>query len=130
MDFDFDGCPELGYIAFMLVQAAAEEGEYVCSKCLFVFVVEIIKIVPKFLHGCACFCCCKFVIDTCVAEMFFDDMLDGYVSFHEYCAHVFVCLQDYVFWVVNQFSESVVLQACYVGLEASVLFCLFQLQSC
>jgi hypothetical protein len=41
-------------------------------------------------------------VDVCVAQVFFDDLFDEFVSFHEYCTHIFVCFDNYVFWIFSE----------------------------
>jgi hypothetical protein len=48
-------------------------------------------------------------MDVSVAQVFFDDLFDEFVSLHEYCAHIFVCFDNYVFWVVNEVMQCIVL---------------------
>ena len=40
-------------------------------------------------------------VDFSVAQVFFDDLFDEFVSFHECGTHIFVCFNNCVLWSVE-----------------------------
>ena len=44
-----------------------------------------------------------------VAWVIFDDLFDEFVLFHEYCTLIFLCFDNYVFWMVSEVAQWIVL---------------------
>ena len=60
---------------------------------------EFVNLYPR--HCVALLLSAGEFVDVSVAQVFFDDLLDEFVSFHEYGTHIFVCFDNCVLWSVE-----------------------------